>query len=144
VSLYRLRTPTLLPVLLAAAALACAGADPPAPAAVVKAPAEAIRDLDRFTDRLGAGAAVTDPEFQATMEPFAGSVLASWSEDQVASASSSLNRLRTALLARYRVSGPQCAEDGLIRYSICGDGYLCVASAQVTEVRCLWFLSTGS
>jgi hypothetical protein len=134
-----------LVIALAAAtlALACEGADP-GPMTMTEDPVQAIHELDQLTARLDSGAAVSNPEFQATMEPFAGSVLERWAEDQVQSASSSLNRLRSALLDRFRVVAPYCAEDGLTRYSMCGDGYVCVAAAQVIEVRCLWFASTSS
>jgi len=131
----------LVLALAASAALSCEGAEP---GQRMEDPVEAIRGLDQLSARLDAGAAVGNPEFQATMEPFAGSVLERWAEDQVQSASSSLNRLRIALLDRFRVVAPYCAEDGLTRYSMCGDGYVCVAAAQVIEVRCLWFASTSN
>ncbi len=124
------------------AALA-AGCDGPEPAAGASA-ADAIGALERFTSRLGSGAAVSNTEFQAAMEPFSMATLAGWADEQVRSASSSLDHLRSALVDRYRPVAPYCAEDGLTRYSICGEGYICVAAAQVIEVRCLWFASTAS
>jgi hypothetical protein len=113
-------------------------------AAPIPTAVNAIMALDQLAARFVASDSVSTSEFQVALEPFRSRYLKDWSETELRSATTSLHRLRIALVQRYDVAAPYCADDGLLVFETCDEGTLCVAAAQVTELRCLWYASMPS
>jgi len=119
------------------AAPACEDAPPPLE------PASAIAEVERLTERLDGGTEVTRNDLDRTLEPFRHPGLASWPEPDLERLAGALLRLKNALVARYQIADEHglCTEDSWVLYSTCGPGYACLASVELRELRCLWWLS---
>ena len=129
------------------------GPDPAPPAAPAPAagPADAPTDLESpiaaagevvaLATRLDQGEDVTATDFAITLAPFHKARFERWAEEDVERVVSSFQTLRNALVSRYQIQDPICAEDSWVRYSQCEPSYPCVASVQLAELHCLWFVA---
>jgi hypothetical protein len=113
----------------------------PEPAVAALEPGPATQQVDSLAARLDAGEPVEDREFARALAPFEKARFDSWAEVDLLRLLTAFQHLRTSLVTRYRIEDQICADDSWVRYSLCDPGYPCVASVQLSELHCLWYLS---
>jgi hypothetical protein len=131
--------------LLALATLVSPACDhPPPPADAAVDPASAIAAVDRLSERLTGGADTSRAEFDRALAPLRGPQLATWPDPDLEKLVSALLRLKHALVERFTVTDENglCSEDSWAIYSACAPGPRCLAAVTLTELRCLWWLSS--
>jgi hypothetical protein len=121
--------------------VACDSGPPAPPPGPEPDPGLSVLRVERLAARMDEGSEIDHAEFTEALGPLARATFKRWPEPELLRLVVSFQRLRASMIARFQIKDQLCAEDSLVRRQLCEAGYPCVASVQLAELNCLWFVS---